>query len=154
MQAGSNINLYFGGVTWSNTAFYLFLSQDGLQNVSSGDFVYTPLFSIYAVVNTSAVTTYSQDNCSWVAGSNWINGSIPRTLALGNYYIKAVDQISSVAVTDKYFTVNSMYYGSTLNISPAAGPGGVDITFTGTNYPPSSAVQISYYDPASKPGIY
>ncbi len=68
---------------------------------------------------------------------------------MGNYYIKSVDQIfSSVAVTDTYFTVNTIFYNSTLNISPPSGPGGIDIVFTGSKYPPGSTVDISYYDPS------
>jgi hypothetical protein len=37
---------------------------------------------------------------------------------------------------------------SALNISPSAGPGGVDIMFTGSGYPVNSSVDISYYDPS------
>ena len=149
VQAGGNINLYFGGVTWSSSSFYLFWSQDGSSQISSGDSIYSPSFSIYDVVNTNTATTYTQNNFVWTAGNNWINGSIPTTLALGNYYVKAVDQVlSSIAVTDTYFTVNSVFYNSTLNLSPAAGPGGVDVVFSGSRYPVGATVSISYYDPS------
>lgn len=149
VQAGGNINLYFGGVTWSSSSFYLFWSQDGSSQISSGDSIYSPSFSIYDVVNTNTATTYTQNNFVWTAGSNWINGSIPTTLALGNYYVKAVDQVlSSIAVTDTYFTVKSVFYNSTLNLSPAAGPGGVDVVFTGSRYPVGATVSISCYDPS------
>ena len=149
VPAGGTINLYLGGVTWSSSAFYLFWSQDGLEQVSSGDSVYTPAFSIYDVVDTSIVHHYTQDTSTWNVGNYWINGSIPTLLTLGNYYLKSVDQIfSSVAVTDTYFTINTIFYNSTLNISPPSGPGGIDIVFAGSKYPPGSTVDISYYDPS------
>jgi hypothetical protein len=149
VPAGGNVNLYFGGITWSSSSFYLFWSQDGLAQVSSGDSVYTPAFSVYDVIDTSSVHHYTQDTSTWNVGNYWINGSIPTLLTLGNYYLKSVDQIfSSVAVTDSYFTINTIFYNSTLNISPPSGPGGVDIVFTGSKYPPGSTVDISYYDPS------
>ena len=149
VPAGGNVNLYFGGITWSSSSFYLFWSQDGLAQVSSGDSVYTPAFSVYDVIDTSVVHHYSQDSSTWSVGNYWINGSIPTLLTLGNYYLKSVDQIfSSVAVTDTYFTINTIFYNSTLNISPPSGPGGIDIVFTGSKYPPGSIVDISYYDPS------
>jgi hypothetical protein len=68
---------------------------------------------------------------------------------VGNYYVKAFDQLVSVsvAVTDTYFTVNSQTYNATLNLSSSAGAGGVPIQFTGSNYPVDSPVVISYYNP-------
>jgi hypothetical protein len=147
VQAGGNVNLYFGGVTWDNTEFYLFLSQDGSPQISTGDFAYTPAFSIYDVISTT-ITTYHQDNLTWVAGYNWINGSIPTTLTVGNYYAKAVDVTSHIAVTDTYLVINAIQYNASLNISPSSGPGGVDVVFTGSGYPVGSTVGISYYDPS------
>ena len=148
VQAGGNVNLYFGGVTWSGEQFYLFLSSDGSSQISSG-LVYTSTFSVYDVADTTAAHNYTGDNGIWVTGSNWINGSVPSTTGLGNYYIKAIDQIgSTVAVTDTYITVNPINYNASLTISPSAGPGGVPITFTGSGYPASQNVTISYFDPA------
>jgi hypothetical protein len=149
VPAGGNLNLYFGGITWSSSSFYLFWSQDGLAQISSGDSVYTPAISIYDVIDPTTVHHYSQDTSSWNVGNSWINGSIPNLLSLGNYYIKSVDQIfSSVAVTDTYFAISSIFYNSTLNISPPSGPGGIDIIFSGSKYPAGSTVDISYYDPS------
>ena len=148
VQAGGNVNLYFGGVTWSGEQFYLFLSSDGSSQISSG-LVYTSTFSVYDVADPMAAHNYTGENGIWVTGSNWINGSVPSTTGLGNYYIKAIDQIgSTVAVTDTYITVNPINYNASLTISPSAGPGGVPITFTGSGYPASQNVTISYFDPA------
>lgn len=148
VQAGGTVNLYFGSVVWSGDQLFLFLSQDGSTQISSGDIVYTPMFSVYYVTSPSPKTIIG-DNGNWVLGDNWINGTLPTTLAVGNYYIKAFDQVTStVAVTDTYVTVNSIIYSSTLNVSPTAGPGGVPITFSGSGYPANSAVRISYLDPS------
>jgi hypothetical protein len=148
VQAGSNVNLYFGEVMWSGAQFYLFLSADGSTQLTSG-VVYTPTFSVYDVADTTKTVNYRGENGAWLVGSNWINGSIPSTTALGNYYIKAVDQIgSSTAVTDTYLTVNPIDYNASLTISPPSGPGGIPITFSGSNYPVGSNVVISYLDPA------
>jgi len=148
VQAGDNMNLYFGEIRWDGPQFYLFLSPDGTTQLTSGS-VYTPTFSAYDIADTTRTTNYTGDNGVWLVGNNWINGSIPSTTALGSYYIKAVDQIgSSVAVTDTYITVNPINYNAQLSISPPSGPGGVPITFTGSNYPVGANVVISYLDPA------
>ena len=148
VQAGDNINLYFGEIRWDGPQFFLFLSPDGTTQLTSGS-VYTPTFSAYDLADTTRITNYTGDNGVWLVGNNWINGSIPSTTALGSYYIKAVDQIgSSVAVTDTYITVNPINYNAQLSISPPSGPGGVPITFTGSNYPVGANVVISYLDPA------
>lgn len=93
VQAGGTVNLYFGGVTWAGDSFWLFLSQDSSTQMGLG-LIYTPTFSVYDVANTTVTTFYSNDNGNWVAGSNWINGSVPFISGIGNYYIKAIDQIN------------------------------------------------------------
>lgn len=147
VQAGENLNLYFGGVTWSGEQFWLFLSTDGSSQISGS--LFTPIFSVYDVADTVATHAYNDTNGLWITGNDWVNGTIPTTSSGGNYYIKAVDQIgSAVAVTDTYFTINPILYDSTLTVSPSSGPGGIPITFTGSNYPPGQPVTISYRDPA------
>ncbi len=146
VQAGGNLNLYLGGVSWISENFYLFLTQDSSSEIGSG-LVYTPTFSVYDVANVATIKTYSGEYGTWISGNNWINGSIPSTSALGNYYIKAVDQIGLVAKTDTYLTINPVAYNSTLNVSPSSGPGGLPITFTGSGWPAGSNVQILYNDP-------
>ena len=94
VQAGGNVNLYFGAINWDGPQFYLFLSPDGSTELKSGS-VYTPTFSVYDLADPARTTNYTGDNGVWLVGNNWVNGSIPPTAALGNYYIKAVDQIGS-----------------------------------------------------------
>jgi hypothetical protein len=148
VQAGENVNLYFGEVMWEGSQFYLLLSHDTSSQLSAGDSIYTPRFSVYDVTNTSASTTYTSADGQWKVGYDWINGTIPVNIPIGNYSIKAADQVTAnVAVTDTFITVYSVVYSSTLEISPSSGPGGVPIQFTGSGYPINSSVTISYYDP-------
>ncbi|MGD6851551.1 MAG: hypothetical protein ACQCN6_05765 [Candidatus Bathyarchaeia archaeon] len=147
VQAGGNVNLYFGDVLWSTDQVYLFFCTDGSPTSVSGS-VYTPIMNVYDVTDPLGTHTYDSGSYQWVVGYNWINGSIPSTVVAGNYYIKAVDQITGVAVTDTYITVNPITYNATLNISPSAGPGGVPITFTGSGYPVGQNITITCYDPA------
>ena len=58
----------------------------------------------------------------------------------GSHYISIEDSQTNLIIT-----VN-MSPGS-LYISPASGPGGISVKFTGSNYPPSSPVTILYLDP-------
>jgi hypothetical protein len=141
------VNLYFGEVTWEGSEFYLLLSHDANSQVSSGDFVYSPNFSVYDVADESYSSTYTADDGSWTVGHNWINGSIPLNVPVGNYSIKAFDAIANVAVTDTFIAVYTLVHDSTLVISPSSGPGGVPVQFTGSNYPRNVSVNILYYDP-------
>src|SRR3989304_10344766 len=59
VQAGGNVSLYFGEVTWSGTHLFLFLSRDSNPQISSGDFVYTPRFSIVNLTSTATRSTYT-----------------------------------------------------------------------------------------------
>jgi hypothetical protein len=148
VQAGGNMNLYLGGVTWTGQQFYLFMGADSSTQMGSG-LVYTPLINVYDVSRTTATSTYFGDYGTWTVGSGWVNGSIPYNQAVGNYYIKAVDSSvsSSVAVSDTYITVIASTFNSTLNVSPPQGTGGTPITFTGSGWPGGSTVQIFYQDP-------
>jgi hypothetical protein len=149
VQAGGNVSLYFGEVMWEGSQLYLLLSHDTSPQISPGDSIYTPRFSVYDVTNTTTPKSYISDSGDWLVGSNWINGSIPLNIPVGNYSIKAFDEVTAnVAVTDTYITVYTVVYDSTLEISPSSGPGGVPVQFTGSNYPPNSPVTISYFDPA------
>jgi hypothetical protein len=148
VQAGGNVNLYLGGVTWTGQQFYLFMGTDGSTQMGSG-LVYTPLIDVYDISRTTATSTYYGDYGTWTVGNGWVNGSIPYNQAVGNYYIKAVDGSvsSSVAVSDTYITVIASTFNSTLNVSPPQGTGGTPITFTGSGWPAGSTVQIFYEDP-------
>jgi hypothetical protein len=145
VTAGGNVNLYFGSVTWDSQNFNLFLTQDNSSTIGSG-LVYTPMLSVYDV-NSATPVNVTGEYGNWIIGNNWINGSIPSTSIPGNYYIKAADQIGSVAVTETYITIAPISYNSVLNISPSSGPGGIPITLTGSQWPANGEVQIEYQDP-------
>ena len=147
VPAGGNVSLYFGEVTWDGSHLFLFLSQDTYTQISYGDFVYTPQFSVSDLTDPTANSVYSNGNGVWIVGNNWINGSIPPTVDVGSYTIKAVDEVGAgVAITDAYINVSSVI-PALLHISPSSGPGGVPVQFTGSGYPASLPVTISYYDP-------
>jgi len=148
IPAGGNVSLYFGGVDWDADDFFLFLSHDANPQLSTGDFVYTPPFSVSSLTNQTSITVYDNGIGVWVAGNNWINGSIIPTVPIGNYTVKAVDQIyADVAITDTYIFVYPDE-NATLQISPSSGPGGVNVQFTGSGYPAHANVAIKYYDSA------
>ena len=148
VQAGATINLYFGEVTWGGIEFYLLMSQDNNLQVSIPDVIFTPRFLISDLTNPSNTKTYTDGNGFWTVGSNWVNGTIPQGQPVGNYTIKAFDEVTgTVAVTDVFIAVYSVIYSSNLQISPASGPGGISTVFTGSGFPPSAVVTISYFDP-------
>ena len=151
VQSGGSLSLYFGNVMWDGDTVCLFLSTDGSKQIVTGDFVYTTKISVYNISDTTATHNYYGDNGgygAWTAGNYWVNGTIAQNTPVGNFYVKAVDQLSSsVAVTDTYITVYSNVNSSTLALSPSSGAGGVPIQFTGSQYPPNSPVTISYLDP-------
>jgi hypothetical protein len=148
VPVGGDVNLYFGEVTWSRDQLYLLLSHDDTPKLSAGDSIYTPLFSVYDVTNTSAPSVYTSAEGTWVVGNNWVNGSIPDDIPVGNYTIKAVDEVTSdVAVTDTFIIVYKVVYNGDLAIYPSSGPGGVPVEFSGAGYEPNVNVTISYYDP-------
>lgn len=150
VQAGSNVNLYLGDVIWTGGQFYLFLSSDGSNQMGSG-LAYTPIIDVYDVMRITAVSNYKNEFGTWTIGYGWVNGTIPATQNPGNYYIKAVDGEvgSTVAITDTSLMITAPLPGSaTLNLSPTSGPGGTDITFTGSGWLPGSTVDIFYKDPS------
>ena len=154
VQAGSNVNLYFGGVTWSSEDFYLTIGKDSSTTMKAGDLLYTPAINVYNMTN-NAIKVYTGDYGTWTVGYNWVNGTIPMSQVAGNCYIKAVDGApgSTVAVTETYLSVIAAVYNSTLNISPLQGTGGTPITFTGSGWPVEQ-VDLTIMTPTSDGSTY
>jgi hypothetical protein len=147
VQAGGNVNLYFGDVTWSGSQLYLLMSYNNNPQVSTGDVIYTPIILISDLTDPTTTHTYTSGMGAWIVGNNWINGSIAPNIPVGDYAIKAFDNVATnAAVTDTYITVYSLPSDATLQVSPPSGPGGVPVTLTGSGYPPSASVTIAYYD--------
>ena len=140
ITAGDNVSLYFGEVVWFGAEFSLYLSSDSSNQLNPGDSVYTPVFS-WDNLTASSQTLY-ESRGTWTVGENWVNGTIPKDFAGGDYFIKAYDgNASSVAVTDTYLTIAPV-----LSIDPSGGPGGGKVLLQGYSYPSSSLVYVYYYD--------
>jgi archaellum component FlaC len=146
VPAGGNVNLHFGGVTWSGGQFYLLLSTNGFSDMT-GD-VYSATFDLVNLTDPVGVSTYpgpTGSGMSWKVGNNWVNGSIPLNIAGGAYYIKAFDGLStSVAVTDTSITVVG-----TLTVKPTSGPGGAALLLRGFAFAANSLVNLTYYNTTS-----
>jgi len=67
VTAGDTVNLYFGdqSIMWSGNQFYLLLSRDLSTTVSSGDYIYSPMFSVTNLQSSSS-SYYSNNEGSWV----------------------------------------------------------------------------------------
>ena len=124
------------------THLILAFSRDGLSQLSSGDFQYTPSFSTSSI-NSSSTLVLKGLGGVWLIKDNWINGSIPRNVQPGNYYVKICDDQNDVISTDVYITAVVL---ATLQVSPSSGPGDVQVQLTGSGYPASQPVTISYFD--------
>ncbi|MGF3521614.1 MAG: hypothetical protein ACQXXJ_00775 [Candidatus Bathyarchaeia archaeon] len=144
VTAGGNVSLYTGGVTWSGGQIYLILSRDGFSQVSSGDMAYSATFDLADVIRTGVKTEYtSAGGGQWTVGDNWINGTIPRNVAGGNYFIKAWDgSAAQLAVTDTYITITAGFF-----VEPATGAPGASISLKGYAFPANALVNLTYTSP-------
>lgn len=139
VSAGGSVSLYFGGVTWSGAQFYLMMSQDGFSQVSTGDSRYSALFDVTNLTSTT-ISTYTYSGGSWTVGDNWVNGTIQKNLAGGNYWIKAFDgATTSVAVTDTYITITPAFF-----VSPTSGVPNSAVTLSGFAFKANALVNVSY----------
>jgi len=146
VNAGGNVTLYFGGITWSGSQFYLLLSHDLSTQVSFGDYIYTPRFSVANLVNPYTKTNYSKDDGYWTVGDNWVNGSFAWASS-GSYSVKAFDDVAeTVAVTDTYIIIDTPADQTSFQISPSSGPGGINALFTGSGYNAFTTIDVAYYD--------
>ncbi|MEM2950591.1 MAG: hypothetical protein QXV52_05815 [Nitrososphaeria archaeon] len=137
VSAGEKVNLYFGGVTFSGGQFYLVWSKDGFSQISSGDFKYTPTFKVSDLFSSSIKTVDS-----YKIGFGWVNGSIPKEIPGGEYYVKAFDgSATSVAVTDNVIIVTAAF-----EVVPKWGPAGRDISLKGYAFTANNYVNLSYFD--------
>ena len=140
IPAGGDVNLYFGNVAWSGAQFYLLTSTNGFSDTTGTQYSLT--FNIADITQPASVTTYTNANGTWNVGNNWVNGSVPRNVAGGNYYIKAFDGLStSVAVTGTYITITGI-----LQATPASGPAGADLTLKGYALGTNALVNLTYYN--------
>jgi len=144
VQAGANISLYLGGVGFSGGQFYLVWSADGFSQISSGDFRYTPTFTtaeLHSATPTEEEGTTAYPG-AWRLGGDWINGTTPKNIAGGHYYVKCFDGSSTaVAVTDNYINILGSF-----EVIPDYGPGGCKISIKGYAFSSNGKVNLSYFD--------
>jgi hypothetical protein len=74
-----------------------------------------------------------------------VNGTFATSITIpqceaGNHYIQVQD-------SQTWMTVTIFVNTASLSISPAIGPGGVDVEFTGSHYPASTSVNVTYLNP-------
>jgi hypothetical protein len=143
VQAGQDVSLYFGGVTFSGGQVRLYFSRNGDSSLDLvNDKPYGPTF-VVAHIRTAAWdndTTYADYN----VGNNWIVGAIPKEYAGGDWYIKGYDgSTAAVAVTDRPLTVTCL-----LEVTPTSGPGQADIVLHGYGFSPTAGnhANLSYWN--------
>ena len=87
--------------------------------------------------------------------SSW-TGVFPASIPPGDYWVGwIIDNENSVTEFDEsnnvaYKAAYQLHVspGGSLEVSPTSGPGGIDVELTGSDYPPSATVTLSYYDSA------
>lgn len=108
VPSGSDVALDFTNIIFLGGQFFLVWSKDGFSQISSGDFRYTPTFTtaqLHSATPTEVEGTSVYPGV-WRIGKDRVNGSIPKNIAGGHYYVKAFEgSITSVAVTDKCINV-------------------------------------------------
>jgi len=122
---------------------------------SGWDVIYSESFPSSNITNPNFLTTVvnSSSGSLWLIQDNWVNGTTPKEMEPGNYYIKLVNMANweVVAVTDTYITLVILGH---LHLSPDTGIPGVDVQFTGIDFTPNEPIEISYYDPYTKQWNY
>ena len=134
------------GVTFSGSQFALYLSKDGLSQISPGDIAYAggltdnALFTT-AELNAVPVTSVVEKNGTFYLGNTGIlSGPIPVTASHEYKYLKIFDgSTTALAVSAQYLTIMPG-----LSVKPTAGSAGQSLTFTGGGFPTSTVVDILY----------
>jgi hypothetical protein len=131
------------GVTFSGSQFFLYISTDGLAQISGSDFQYAGPFNVADLSGAAKALSggYSIGSISGNATeSKLLEGPIPTNLSGGNYYVKIFDGSStSVAVTAQFIQIVP-----NLVLSPTSGPAGGTVTASGYGYSSAGTVNITY----------
>src|SRR5579875_1951680 len=123
------------GVTFSGSQFYLYISKDGLSQISPGDFRFAGPFNVADLAGSPKNVTAGY-SIGTVLGHKLVAGPIPTHLSQGNYYIKVYDGSStSVAVSAPY---------PNIVLSPTSGPAGATVTISGYGFTSGGVVNITY----------
>src|SRR5579885_2543847 len=127
------------GVTFSGSQFYLYISKDGLSQISPGDFRFAGPFNVADLAGSPKNVTAGY-SIGTVLRHKLVEGPIPTNLSQGNYYIKVYDGSStSVAVSAPFIQIVP-----NLVLSPTSGPAGASVKATGYGYSAGGIVNVSF----------
>jgi hypothetical protein len=133
------------GVNFSGSQFYLYLSQNGLSQISSGDIQFAGPFSVSSLSGGPELVNGYYIGKS--GSTEYISGPLPYGEPGGTYYIKIYDgSSSSVSVSQQ--VVNIL---PTIEISPASGPAGTPVILTGYGFSPNGIVNITVQNSTTSP---
>ncbi|MEM0288121.1 MAG: hypothetical protein QXG05_08155 [Nitrososphaerota archaeon] len=148
-------DINFTGVTFTGGQFFLYVSKNGLSQLSSSDVNYSgpfPVAQLQTIVHTAGQgplhgwfnVTVSNPNlpggkAKFSLGNDSIVGPAPTNIAGGSYYIKVFDGSStSVAVS-----IAQLVLLPGITISPTSGPAGATVTVSGSAFSPSSLANVT-----------
>ncbi len=126
-------------VVFSGSQFYLYISKDGLSQISPGDFRFAGPFNVADLSGTPKNVTGGY-SIGTALGHKLVEGPIPTNLSQGNYYIKVYDGSStSVAVSAPFIQIVP-----NIVLSPTSGPAGATVTISGYGFTSGGVVNITY----------
>src|SRR5579875_139179 len=133
------------GVSFSGAQFFLYLSRNGLSQISSNDIQFAGPFNV-ADLSTSPklVGGYYIGKSG---STEYVSGRVSSGEAGGTYYIKVYDGSStSISVSQQTVTILP-----SVQISPTSGPAGMPVVLTGYGFTPNGVVNITIQNSTSSP---
>jgi hypothetical protein len=140
----------FGGaqfVTFSGAQFSLYLSKDGLAQITASDIKYAgpTLFSVSDLTTNGGWHKYTETNGTFyvgqtTGGAEVITGPLPIKLSNNYKYIKIYDgSTTSVAVSAQDINILPG-----LTLTPTSGPAGTTVTAFGGGFPSTTLIELTY----------
>ena len=137
----------FNSVTFSGSQFALYLSKDGLSQISAGDVKYAGLFSVSDLLGTGVIKTMT-NGTFWIgttSGNNLIVGPIPTKISNDYAYVKVFDgSTTSVAANIHQLGILP---GITLSPACTASPycaAGTLVAVSGGGFPANKVIDLNY----------
>jgi len=149
--------IQMNGVTFSGSQFSLYLSHDGLSQISTGDILYTGYFQV-AQLTAAAISTTTFTGAIWQGGTSptfyygtvagaaqVVIGPAPFNIPGGPYYVKVYDgSTTAVAVSTQQLNILPNIFASPTTPIPA----GYTVSVTGVAWAIPGLVNVSVSDPA------
>lgn len=134
-------------VTFSGAQFSLYLSKNGLAEISPGDVLYAgpTLFSVSDLTTNPGWFTIHETNGTFyigqtTSGAEVITGPLPTKISNEYKYIKIFDgTTTSVAVSAQYVNILPG-----ITISPSSGAAGTSVVVSGGGFSMDTKVNINY----------